>query len=83
MQYNFPKIILKSGKDRSIKRFHPWIFSGAIKNTIGNPLEGDDVVVYTISNEFLGLGHYQKGGSITVRIYSFDEIMPDREFWRG
>lgn len=82
-QYNFPKIILKTGKDRSIKRLHPWIFSGAIKNTIGNPIEGDDVAVYDNNNTFLGLGHYQKGGSITVRVYSFDEIIPDREFWRG
>ena len=67
-QYNFPKIILKSGKDRSIRRLHPWIFSGAIKNTIGNPVEGDDVAVYDTNNNFLGLGHYQKGGSITVRV---------------
>ncbi|MCQ2974548.1 MAG: class I SAM-dependent rRNA methyltransferase [Bacteroidales bacterium] len=82
-QYNFPKVILKSGKDRSIKRFHPWIFSGAIKNIIGNPIEGDNVVVFDNSNNFLGLGHYQKGGSISVRVYTFDEIDPNREFWKS
>ncbi len=81
-EYNFPKIILKSGKERSLQRFHPWIFSGAIKKTIGNALDGEDVVVYDNAGKFLGLGHYQKTGSISVRVYSFDEILPGREFWK-
>ena len=64
------KIILRSGKDQSPKRFHPWIFSGAIKKMHGNPSEGDLVEVYSNKDEFLGLGHYSPG-SIAVRIISF------------
>ena len=80
-KYNFPKIILKSGKDRSALRLHPWIFSGAVKKTIGNALDGENVAVYDNNEKFLGLGHYQKNGSISVRIFTFDEVMPDKEFW--
>jgi 23S rRNA (cytosine1962-C5)-methyltransferase len=64
------KIILRSGKDQSPKRFHPWIFSGAIKKMLGEPSEGDLVEVFSNKNEFLGLGHYSPG-SIAVRIISF------------
>jgi 23S rRNA (cytosine1962-C5)-methyltransferase len=76
------KIILKSGKDQSIKRFHPWIFSGAIKKIIGNPVEGDVVKVYDNLEEFLAVGHYQPS-SIAVRILSFDNIEPGEDFFRG
>jgi 23S rRNA (cytosine1962-C5)-methyltransferase len=67
------KIILKSGKEQSIRRYHPWIFSGAIKTTDGSPVEGDLVDVYSNKDEFLGTGHYA-GGSIAVRIISFEPI---------
>ncbi|MBQ5540579.1 MAG: class I SAM-dependent rRNA methyltransferase, partial [Bacteroidales bacterium] len=80
-KYNFPKIILKSGKDRSALRLHPWIFSGAVKKTVGNALDGENVAVYDNNEKFLGLGHYQKNGSISVRIFTFDEVTPDKEFW--
>ncbi len=76
------KIILKSGKDQSLKRFHPWVFSGAIKKITGNISEGDLVAVYSNKDEFLGLGHYQIG-SIAVRIISFSEITPDYDFWKS
>lgn len=78
----FAKIILKSGKDQSLLRFHPWIFSGAIKDTVGFPAEGDVVEVFSNRDEFLGMGHYQIG-SITVRIFSFQQIVPDFNFWRS
>jgi 23S rRNA (cytosine1962-C5)-methyltransferase len=65
------KIVLKSGKDQSVKRFHPWIFSGAIKKTYGNFQEGDVVDVYDNKDEFLAKGHYQIG-SIAVRVLSFN-----------
>lgn len=81
-KYNFPKIILKSGKDRSALRLHPWIFSGAVKKTVGNALDGENVAVYDNNEKFLGLGHYQKNGSISVRIFTFDEVNPDKEFWK-
>ncbi len=74
------KVILNSGKEKSIRRLHPWIFSGAIKNIIGNPKEGDIVEVYSNKDEFLALGHYQVG-SIAIRIFAFENIKPDIDFW--
>ena len=70
------KIILKKGKGESLKRFHPWVFSGAVqKIELGRkeeePAEGDVVDVYSHDGEFLGKGHFQIG-SITVRILSFE-----------
>ncbi len=75
------RIVLKSGKDQSLKRFHPWVFSGAIKKIYGTPAEGALVKVYSNKDEFLGLGHYQTG-SIAVRIVSFSETVPDYDFWK-
>ncbi len=75
------KIVLKSGKDQSLRRFHPWVFSGAIKKMYGNPAEGEIVALYDNKDEFLALGHYQIG-SITVRVFSFEDIEPDYDFWK-
>src|SRR5512138_3444131 len=75
------KIVLKSGKDQSPLRFHPWIFSGAIKKIYGNPVEGDVVDVYDNKDTLLGVGHYQPG-SIAVRILAFGNINPDIDFFR-
>src|SRR5690554_1202491 len=75
------KVILKSGKDQSLLRFHPWVFSGAIKKIVGHPSEGDLVTVYSNKDQFLGVGHYQIG-SIAVRIISFEEMVPDYSFWK-
>jgi 23S rRNA (cytosine1962-C5)-methyltransferase len=75
------KIVLKSGKEQSIKRFHPWIFSGAIKKIYGNPEEGDLVDLFDNKNEFLAVGHYAPS-SISVRILSFEPILPDISFFR-
>ncbi len=77
----FTKIILKSGKDQSMRRFHPWVFSGAIKKIYGNVNEGDIVKVYDNKDEFLGMGHYQIG-SIAVRILSFKEVEINADFWK-
>lgn len=76
------KIVLKSGKDQPVKRFHPWIFSGAIKKIYGNPADGDIVDVYDNKDTFLGTGHYQPG-SIAVRILSFEKVVPDKEFFKS
>lgn len=81
--YNFPKVILKSGKERSLQRFHPWVFSGAIKNIIGNAKEGDNVLVLNAKQEFLGIGHYQEKGSISVRVFAFNENEIDYNFWKN
>jgi 23S rRNA (cytosine1962-C5)-methyltransferase len=75
------KITLKSGKDQSARRYHPWIFSGAIKKIYGSPAEGDLVAVYDNKDNFLAVGHYQPG-SIAIRILSFDDIDPDQDFFR-
>lgn len=75
------KIVLKSGKDQSIRRYHPWIFSGAIKKIYGNPVEGDLVDVFDNKDEFLAVGHYQPS-SIAVRILSFKHENPDISFFR-
>src|SRR5665647_1739370 len=76
------KIVLKSGKEQSIRRYHPWIFSGAIKMIYGDPLEGDIVSVFDNNDNFLAVGHYQPS-SIAVRILSFEDIEPDTGFFRG
>ncbi len=76
----YKKAFLKPGKEESLKRFHPWVFSGAIRNIEGAPEEGEVVDVYTAEKEFIARGHYQIG-SIAVRVLSFaqEEIGP--AFW--
>lgn len=74
------KIVLKSGKEQSVKRLHPWIFSGAIKKMYGEPSEGDIVRVFDNKDNFLAVGHYQLG-SIAVRILSFSDVEPDISFF--
>ena len=77
----YKKIYLKPGKEESLKRFHPWVFSGAIARIEGEIEEGEIVDVYTSKKEFIACGHYQVG-SIAVRVLSFcqEEINPD--FWK-
>lgn len=81
MMSTFPKIILKHGKDEALRRFHPWVFSGAIQKTSGELSEGCIVEVYAANGEFLGMGHYNDG-SIAVRIFSFFKTGCDKEFWK-
>jgi 23S rRNA (cytosine1962-C5)-methyltransferase len=75
------KIILKSGKEQSVRRFHPWIFSGAIKKMSAEPAEGDLVDVYDNKESFLAVGHYAPS-SIAIRILSFEQVNPDISFFR-
>lgn len=74
-------ILLKSGKEKSVFRYHPWIFSGAIAKIEGTLQEGDIVKVYSADRQFLAIGHYQIG-SIAVRILSFEDTVIDHNFWR-
>lgn len=74
------KIRLKKGKDQSLRRFHPWVFSGAIDKMEKEPVEGEVVEVVSKEGDFLGCGHYQIG-SITVRILSFTPCEIDADFW--
>lgn len=76
----YQTIYLKNGKEESLKRFHPWIFSGAIQRLDEGIEEGDVVRVCNPKGEFLCLGHYQIG-SITVRVLSFQEVPIDSAFW--
>ena len=74
------KVILKHGRDESLRRFHPWVFSGAVAQVQGSPAEGDIVGVYSAEGQFLASGHWQIG-SIAVRILSFDADPTAPEFW--
>lgn len=74
-------VILKQGKEESLQRFHPWIFSGAIQRIEGSPEEGDVVTVYTNDRKFIARGHVQVG-SIAVRVLTFKDEPIDLEFWR-
>ena len=75
-----PILHLKSGKERSLQRFHPWVFSGAIERMEGDPQDGQVVRVKSQRGEVLGVGHYQKG-SITVRLLFFGDTLIDDDFW--
>ena len=73
-------IFLKTGREFSVQRFHPWIFSGAILTTEGELKDGDWVEVKGNKNKTLAFGHYQKG-SITIRVLSFGPDKPGQDFW--
>ncbi len=74
------ELVLKDGKEKSIKRRHPWVFSGAIEKIPEDLEEGQLVKLFDKDKNFLALGHFQKG-TIAVRILSFEEIEIDRDFW--
>ena len=74
-------VILKRGKEESLLRRHPWIFSGAIQRVTGKPEEGELVTVYTNDNKFIARGHIQVG-SIAVRVLTFTDENIDRDFWK-
>ncbi len=74
------KIILNKGKEQSLLRFHPWVFSGAIDGVTEAPVDGEVVEVYSSQRSFLGIGHFQEG-SISVRLFSFKQTTIDYSFW--
>lgn len=77
------KVFLKYKKDEALRRFHPWVFSGAISHWDAEPEEGESVEVVNSQGEFLAAGHYQKG-SIAVRICSFEPVAGfNTAFWYG
>ncbi len=77
----YSKITLKPGKEQSVLRFHPWVFSGAIQSTTGEIAEGDTVEIFDHQNKLLGMGHSQSG-SVAVKIFSFEQVTPDESFWK-
>ena len=78
----YKNIYLKHRKDESLKRFHPWIFSGAVHHMDKGIAEGDTVRVITAEGNCIAVGHYQIG-TITVRVLSFEDTTIDEGFWKG
>lgn len=78
----YSQVILHPAKERSIRLYHPWVFSGAIKNVVGDVREGDVVEVYTHDGNYLATGHFHEG-TIKVRIFSFEKTNFDRLFWQS
>lgn len=77
----YKSIYLKIGKEESLLRFHPWVFSGAIHHADAGIQEGETVRVIASTGDFIAVGHYQVG-SIAVRVLSFSDITIDQSFWR-
>mgnify|MGYP006163350659 FL=1 len=80
-QTMFPKVILKSGKEKSIQRRHPWIFSGAVYGVSREINDGEMVDVVDSKNQHLGTGYFSDKGSIVVRILTFGEETFSENFW--
>ncbi len=78
----FPKVILKSGKEKSIQRRHPWIFSGAVYGVSREINDGEMVDVVDSKNQHLGTGYFSDKGSIVVRILTFGEETFSDAFWK-
>lgn len=76
----YKNLYLRRGKEESLKRFHPWIFSGAIHHIEGEPEEGEVVRVLTAEGKFIAVGHWQIG-SIAVRVLDFDDRKIDSDYW--
>ena len=76
------EIRLKKGKEESLRRFHPWVFSGAIQQVEKDISEGETVRVVTHEGDFIAVGHYQEG-SIAVRVLSFSDVAIDDAFWHS
>ena len=77
----FPSLILHQNKTQAIKRFHPWVFSGAVKSKEGNPDQGDVVEVYSEKGEFLGIGHFGTG-SVSARLFGFEKTASLNDLWK-
>ncbi|MCR4965420.1 MAG: class I SAM-dependent rRNA methyltransferase [Bacteroidales bacterium] len=76
------QIRIRNGKERSLQRFHPWVFSGAVAHKDKGLQDGDIVEVVDAKGNFLAMGHYANS-SIMVRIFSFEKTEPNNDFWRG
>ncbi len=74
------KIFLRPKREESLKRKHPWIFSGGIRNIEGEAEDGDRAEVFSSRGDYLATGHYHDG-SIAVRILSFEKTELDQAFW--
>ncbi len=77
----YPIIKLRRGKDEAVRRYHPWIFSGAIETAAPNLQAGDIVTVVDYKNDILGTG-FAEAGNIAVKILAFENIKIDDNFWK-
>jgi 23S rRNA (cytosine1962-C5)-methyltransferase len=77
---SFPRVILKKGREESLLRFHPWVFSGAIQSLSSKPENGTIVEVFSSSGGYLGTGHYENS-SLAVKIFNFDRRPVNADFW--
>tara|TARA_B110000014_G_C20077824_1_gene562817 strand:- start:70 stop:1260 length:1191 start_codon:yes stop_codon:yes gene_type:complete len=78
---NLKKVILKPAKDKSVKRFHPWVFSGAIKTVDPHCKDGEIVDVFSNKGKYLGTGHFQEG-SISIRLFEFNQQPINDSYWK-
>jgi 23S rRNA (cytosine1962-C5)-methyltransferase len=76
------RIILQRGKEKSLQRFHPWVFSGAIAKKDNTLADGDCVEVYDYDHNYLATGHYHNS-STCVKVFSFRQVEPDAAFWKS
>jgi 23S rRNA (cytosine1962-C5)-methyltransferase len=77
----YAAVILKKGKDEAVRRFHPWVFSGAIETIRGNYQEGDIVEVFSFKNVYLATG-YLLSGSIAIKLITFAQQEINKSFWK-
>ena len=78
----YKNVYLKKGKEESLKRFHPWVFSGAISHADNGIEEGETVRVITAAGQYIATGHWQVG-SIAVRVLSFNDVAIDDAYWHN
>jgi 23S rRNA (cytosine1962-C5)-methyltransferase len=82
MMRNFPRIILKKGKEKPLLRGHPWVFSGAVAKTEGEVAPGDLGEVYSREGQFLGVGHLNPNSQILLRLLTRKKELVDPSFFR-
>ena len=76
----YAKVFLQAGKEQVVKRLHPWVFSGAIGSTEGNPEDGEVVEVFDKKKNYLATGHFYKG-SISVKLFAYEQVSIDANYW--
>ena len=77
-----PALLLKPGREKSLLRRHPWIFSGGVQLVEGDPVAGGTVDLLSSNRQFLARASYSPNSQIRARVWSFEEVPIDREFFR-
>ena len=79
---NLNKLILKAGRDKSLKRRHPWVFSGALAKVQGSPGPGETLGVWSATGEFLAVAAYSPESQIVARVWDWKERAIDAAFFQ-